>query len=153
MASDSTSPPPKQQRQSPPSAPATAIDFLQASLFLEDPDLPKEQRTSTLKFIGVIGAIVAYVAAVFMLIIVACIVTPLVPALNTAFGCVLRLLTAPESWFKSAYEYQGPVVRLTRLISSRVMSAFNRRSSTVGVGDSMPPLQRLVSRSSYAATM
>lgn len=150
MASDSTSPPP---RQAPPSAPATAIDFLKASLFLEDPDLPKEQRTSTLKFMGVFAAILAYVATAFLLIIVACILTPLVPALQTAFQAVLGLLTPPESWFKSAYEYQGPVVRLTRFISSHAMSVLNRRSSTLGVGDSLPRLQRLVSHSSYAATM
>lgn len=145
MSSSSSSSPP-QQRQSPPSAPATVIDFLQAALFLED-----KQPISTLRFIGVIGAIVAYVAVVFMLIIVACIVSPLVPALHGAFGYVLRLLTPPESVFKSAYDYQVPVARLTRFISSHAMSALNRRSSTVG--GSMPRLQRLVSQSSYGATM
>lgn len=144
---------PQQRKTTPPSAPASVIDFFQAALFLEDPDLPKEQRISKLKFIGVIGVILAYISAASLLIVVACIVTPVVPALQTGFAWGLRVLTPPESWFQSAYEYQGPVARLGRFVSSCVMSTLRRRSSVVSGVDSMPALHRLVTRSSYAATM
>jgi hypothetical protein len=139
-----------QQQQQPPNkkspkAPSTLLEFLQAALFLEDPDLPEDQRIGMVKLTGIVMVIIAYVGLAFSLVLVACIVTPLAPALRSPFAAVLNMLTPPESWFQSAYK-----VRLARHISSRVASAFGRSSSTVAMAAEIPALQRLATaRSSY----
>lgn len=140
--------------KAPPKAPASILDFFKAALFLEDPDLPKEARIGKLQFLSVVVGLVGYVALAFCLILFACVTTPLVPVLQSAYAAALKLLTPPESLFKSAYEFQynGPIVRLTRYLSSQVVSTITRGASTVAAGE-MPALHRIVSHRSFVAPL
>ncbi len=141
----------------PPKAPADVLEFLQATLFLEHPDLGKG-RVGSVQLVGIVGtalALAAYIAGISLLILLACLVTPMLPALQSGFATALQLLTPSETWCNSAYHFHhdGPVLRLSRFLSTRVVSAIGRGTSTVGMAADTPALQRLATQSSYVATM
>ena len=134
--------------ESGPPPPSDLLDFIQAAMFLEDPDLPRNDR-AYLKCTVLALALSFYASTIFAIILTACLIAPMLPVVHGIASRMLSAATPADKAFPPAYTAPTAGEQLAGL-GTKLAAAVSNETGMDEDASPMPAmLSSLPSRASF----